>query len=53
MNQKNAQTKFIQHHADIGFLKNIMIKDAMNDFKMEDFDMIEVDSDSSSSSDED
>ena len=30
--------------------KNIMIKDAMNDFKMEDFDMIEVDSDSSSSS---
>ena len=33
--------------------KNIMIKDAMNDFKMEDFDMIEVDSDSSSSSDED
>ena len=29
--------------------KNIMIKDAMNDFKMEDFDMIEVDSDSSSS----
>jgi hypothetical protein len=33
--------------------KNIMIKDAMNDFKMEDFDMIEVDSDSSSSSSSD